>query len=146
MSNDLSRRSALKMFAATLTAPLALGLSGCGSLFYPERRYNKHSPHFDGTIVLLNGIGLLFYIIPGLIAFAVDFATGAIYLPPGQERGVLIRLDPKHLTPEEIRDAIYEETGIEIDLADPTMIVKELNSLGEMESRFAKLEDGKSVS
>src|SRR5690606_29936038 len=32
-------------------------------------------------VAILNGIGLLFYVIPGLIAFAVDFATGAIYFP-----------------------------------------------------------------
>jgi hypothetical protein len=32
--------------------------------------------------VVLNAIGLLFFFIPGIIAFAVDFSTGAIYLPP----------------------------------------------------------------
>ena len=29
-------------------------------------------------------IGLLIFFIPGVIAFAVDFSTGAIYLPPDQ--------------------------------------------------------------
>jgi len=32
-------------------------------------------------VAILNGIGLLFYLVPGIVAFAVDFATGAIYLP-----------------------------------------------------------------
>jgi hypothetical protein len=37
----------------------------------------------DWKIVALNGLGLLLFFIPGVIAFAVDFYTGAIYLPAG---------------------------------------------------------------
>ncbi|PPA00243.1 polyribonucleotide nucleotidyltransferase, partial [Pseudomonas sp. MWU12-2312b] len=38
-----------------------------------------------------------FYIIPGLIAFAVDFATGAIYFEPGKTAQV---------APEKLKEAI----------------------------------------
>ena len=41
----------------------------------------------DPNAVVLDGIGLLFFVVPGLVAFAIDFATGAIYLPPGEETG-----------------------------------------------------------
>lgn len=55
-------------------------LSACGTLFYPERR-GQISGKIDSAVVVMDAVGLLIFIIPGLIAFAVDFATGAIYLP-----------------------------------------------------------------
>lgn len=53
---------------------------------FPERQ-GQTSGKVDPNILLLDGIGLIFFIVPGLVAFVVDFATGAIYLPPGIERG-----------------------------------------------------------
>ena len=49
---------------------------------YPERR-GQRTGTLDPGIVLLDGLGLLLFFVPGVIAFAVDFATGAIYLPEG---------------------------------------------------------------
>lgn len=53
-------------------------LSGCGTIFYPERRGN--ATKLDPGVAILDGIGLLFFILPGVIAYAVDFTTGCIYL------------------------------------------------------------------
>jgi len=53
-------------------------LTACGTLFYPERRGNNSQ--IDPTVAILDGVGLLFFIVPGLIAYAVDFTTGTIYL------------------------------------------------------------------
>lgn len=44
------------------------------------------------SVILLDGLGLLVFFLPGVVAFAVDFATGAIYLPGGRKA---------QLTPEE---------------------------------------------
>ena len=33
--------------------------------------------------MLLDAVGLLFFFVPGVIAFAVDFSNGTIYLPDG---------------------------------------------------------------
>jgi hypothetical protein len=55
--------------------------SGCGTVFYPERRYAPHSNQIDWKIAALDGLGLLLFFVPGVVAFAVDFVTGAIYLP-----------------------------------------------------------------
>jgi len=65
---------------ALLTVVLTSQLAACGTVFYPERR-GQISGQIDSGVAILNGIGLLFYLVPGVIAFAVDFATGAIYLP-----------------------------------------------------------------
>ena len=58
-----------------------LFLSGCGTLFWPERRGN--STHLDAGVAILDGIGLLFFILPGVIAYAVDLSTGCIFLSGG---------------------------------------------------------------
>jgi len=60
-----------------------LAATGCGTLMYPERRGQRHSNQIDWKVVALNGLGLLLFFIPGVIAFAVDFHSGAIYLPAG---------------------------------------------------------------
>lgn len=58
-------------------------LSACGTILYPERR-GQVSGEIDVGVVALNALGLLFFFVPGVIAFGVDFATGAIYLPGGE--------------------------------------------------------------
>lgn len=63
-----------------LIAVLSLQLASCGYLIFPER--TGQSPgRIDWSVVGLDAVGLLFGIVPGVIAFAVDFGTGCIYLP-----------------------------------------------------------------
>lgn len=57
------------------------GTVGCGSVLHPERCGQPHSRDIDWSIVALDGLGLLLFFVPGVVAFVVDFATGAIYLP-----------------------------------------------------------------
>jgi hypothetical protein len=82
--SSLTLRS--RIAAVLLCLPLALPLTGCGTLIFPERQ-GQGSGKLDPNILILDAFGLLFFIVPGLVAFAVDFATGAIYLPSGVERG-----------------------------------------------------------
>lgn len=86
----------LKALASILlSTTLVTQLAACGTVFYPERR-GQISGEIDPGVAILNGIGLLFYVVPGLIAFAVDFTTGAIYFP--DERYTL--------TPERLDQAV----------------------------------------
>ena len=39
------------------------------------------------NVLVMDGFWLLFLIVPGLVAYGVDLSTGAIYLPPGVEKG-----------------------------------------------------------
>jgi hypothetical protein len=57
------------------------GFSGCGAFIHPERCGQPHSNEIDWRIAALDGLGLLLFFIPGVVAFIVDFSTGAIYLP-----------------------------------------------------------------
>jgi len=60
----------------------AVSALGCGSILHPERVRSHHSRDLDWKVVALDGLGLMLFFIPGVVAFIVDFYTGAIYLPP----------------------------------------------------------------
>src|SRR4051812_47814786 len=80
MDVALSRRGFFRIGAAG-----SLGLlAGCGMILHPERRNQPPGGSVDWSIFALDAMGLLLFFIPGVIAFAVDFSTGAIYLPPSQ--------------------------------------------------------------
>ncbi|AWY01261.1 hypothetical protein A8139_15835 [Marinomonas primoryensis] len=63
-------------------ALLITQVTACGTLLYPERR-GQTNGQIDIGVVALDAIGLLFFFVPGVVAFGVDFITGAIYLPGG---------------------------------------------------------------
>ncbi len=67
------------LLAAVTAAPLA----SCGTILHPERK-GQVDGRIDPSIAILNGIGLLLFLVPGVIAFAVDFSNGTIYLPGTQ--------------------------------------------------------------
>lgn len=95
-------RSPSRILAALLASSLLAQLAGCGTLFYPERR-GQLNGQIDPAVAALNAVGILFYVVPGLIAFAIDFATGAIYLPEGRYS----------VAPERLRDAIGADGRID---------------------------------
>lgn len=95
-------RSPSRILAALLASSLLAQLAGCGTLFYPERR-GQLNGQIDPAVAALNAVGILFYVVPGLIAFAIDFATGAIYLPDGRYS----------VAPERLRDAIGADGRID---------------------------------
>ena len=100
---------------------LVTQLIACGTILYPERR-GQTSGRYDADVVLLDAAGLLLFIVPGVIAFAVDILTGAIYLPPGEESKLIKRLgqvekiefDPGNPDPKLIARILEHETGLEI--------------------------------
>lgn len=63
-------------------ALLITQVTACGTLLYPERR-GQTNGQIDVGVAALDAIGLLFFFVPGVVAFGVDFITGAIYLPGG---------------------------------------------------------------
>lgn len=73
-----------KRLMAGLLTMMLLASSGCGYFLYPER-VGQTEGRVDPAVVVLDAAGLLFGIVPGVIAFAVDITTGTIYLPAGEE-------------------------------------------------------------
>lgn len=68
---------------ALIAAILTTNLSGCGTILHPDRK-GQIDGRIDPAIAVLDAVGLLFFLIPGVIAFAVDFSNGTIYLPAGK--------------------------------------------------------------
>jgi hypothetical protein len=119
----VGRVKPLGRLAGTLTVAGAVFLTSCGTVLYPERR-GQPAGRLDVGVVLLDGVGLLVFLVPGIIAFAVDFSTGAIYLPP--EHAMLVptsgaelrkvQVDPAELTPERVESIVREKTGKTVSL------------------------------
>jgi hypothetical protein len=112
------------MHKRLLTVSLALYLlqsTGCGVLLYPERQGQK-SGRIDPAIAILDGIGLLLFLIPGLVAFAVDFHQGTIYLPGGHSGNIHEPPGPRAvkvegpMTEENIERVLRAELGQDVDL------------------------------
>jgi len=57
-----------------------VSFSACGYFLYPERR-GQPKGEIDLPVLIMDCAGLLLFIIPGVAALAVDFSSGAIYLP-----------------------------------------------------------------
>jgi hypothetical protein len=133
-------RTRQKLIGGLLCLSLITQLAACGTIFYPERR-GQVSGRIDPAIAIMDAIGLLFYIIPGLLAFAVDFITGAIYLPGGKHAQVDPQLLQQAVKPDgsidnlRLKSIIEEQTGQQLPLDNPYLIqqrgnLQQLASLG----------------
>jgi hypothetical protein len=97
---------------ALFCAALALHLAGCGTLLYPDRQGLKGG-RVDPGIVVLDGVLLFFFIVPGLVAYGIDFYTGAIYLPGGHGHHALVVPAPRgDLSDAAVRELIARYTGV----------------------------------
>lgn len=132
------------VFYVFVCAVLIFQLTGCGTIMYPERKGQKGG-RIDVGIAVLDGIGLLLFIIPGVIAYAADFSNGTIYLP-GTDRSSLdlkkmkqVKFDPKHSSFASIEEIVKKETGYDVKLYQDYVQVSELDSTDEMMVRFAEV-------
>jgi hypothetical protein len=125
----------IKGLSPFLAAILLFQMMGCGTLIYPERK-GQTGGRIDPGIAILDGVGLLLFIIPGVIAFGVDFTTGAIYLPSetakastatGQDGIVVIKVNPADLNLAILEKTLQEETGEHIRLTSDELQVCRLN-------------------
>jgi len=124
---------------AVLVAVLVQATS-CGTIMYPERK-GQAAGKIDAQVAILDGIGLLFFIIPGVIAFAVDFNNGTIYLPGGSSMTpttsdldgmVAIQVGEGELTEERIEALITRETGRKVDLSDERVVVRRVDDTSSL--------------
>lgn len=127
-----------KVTALAATTALLMQLSACGTILYPERK-GQISGQLDTGVVVLNAIGLLFFFVPGVIAFAVDFNNGAIYLPGTSsslnEGDLNVVTVDGELTQERIEQIVLEHTGLTVTLTNDHIVsTMRLASLDDVES------------
>ena len=133
---------------------------GCGTILYPERR-GQQTPtvdrleQIDPLVVVLDGILLFAFFVPGVVAFGVDFSTGAIYLPPGETNFLksksaanrndvhIVRIDPDQLNMDTIKRVVQEHTGCNIDFDSPNLhLFKPYDPNIDMQQELSKLRMG----
>jgi hypothetical protein len=95
-------------------------------------------------VVALDAVGLLLFFIPGVIAFAVDFSNGTIYLPPddrsfaslpGSETWHTVQVNPAELTPEKLEAVVREETGEPVCLEPGHYRAARISHIGALTTR-----------
>lgn len=96
-------RTLKNVVAASSSIAICFQLVSCGTILHPERK-GQISGKVDPGIVALDAVGLLFFFVPGVIAFAVDFSNGTIYLPNSSAQ----------LSPEEMESMT---TNNQVDMA-----------------------------
>ncbi len=136
-----------KLLKVVLSVALLLQSMACGTLLHPERK-GQRDGRIDAGIAVLDALGLLLLIIPGVIAFAVDFSNGTIYLPPESRRSFhakdlrRVSFDPKQSAPADLEAILEAETGRTIKLDPTSLQVVEVKTLGEVAARIGELGDG----
>ena len=124
---------------------LSFQLASCGTILYPERR-NQKVGRIDVGVALLDGFWLLAGLIPGIIAFAVDFSTGAIYLPAKSARGLdydhirTVRFDPKNTTQKQIEEIIRQETSRDFSFSDERLTLSRLETSEDLPAFFEQVQ------
>lgn len=137
----ISRRTITTGFAAT-TATL---LSSCGTIIYPDRVNQKERGDLDIIVVGMDAVGLLFFLVPGIIAFAVDFGTGAIYFPEDHKKGkrettIFDKVDSQvKLNQKEIERIVSDRAGQPIDLNSGTVQVTRIENLNQFGITYDRL-------
>ena len=141
------KKPVTKYLALFIAVLFLLQTAGCGSLLYPERRGQK-AGRIDPGVAILNGLGLLVFIIPGVIAFAVDFSTGAIYLPGGKSKKArrlehgnvaTIKMNPGALNLATLDEILLDYTGEEVNLDSDMVLVYEADENKSIEEQLSKL-------
>ena len=138
-----------RMMAAGLSAAATALLTSCGTIIYPDRVNQKERGGLDPVVIILDGIGLFFFVIPGVVAFAVDFVTGAIYFPEGKETGDkehtifddlgMHTLPGKKTTQRDIEHVVSRHAGVDIDLTRDDVRVAQLDHLDQFWMAHARL-------
>lgn len=122
-----------RLMSSFVVFTLTANLVACGTILYPERK-GLHGGKIDPVVAGLDAIGLFFYIVPGVIAFVVDYNSGAIYLPRGRRRSALdSELSVVHanqvIDDQYLEEVLKNQLHVDADLQSRNVIAKRVASL-----------------
>ena len=137
----------VRFICAIVAVIFCIQLASCGFVLYPERRGQSHG-RIDPAVAVLDGIGLLLFLVPGIVAFAVDFATGTIYLPgsksasttpPDMDDMVVIHVNPDELNTQKIERIVTDHTGYALSFDQDNLRAFELERTENIEAEILRL-------
>ncbi len=136
---DVAQKAWKHLVGKYLAVFLAFQAASCGTVLHPERR-GQPPGRLDPGIVVLDAVGLLLFFIPGVVAFAVDFSNGTIYLPPEgtsftsspeSQNLQTVQVDPSELTPQRLEGILGKRTGQPICLQPGTYLAARISQIEE---------------
>ena len=137
----------VKLISTVVALSLFLHLASCGFILYPERRGQTHG-RIDPAIAVLDGVGLLLFLIPGIVAFAIDFGAGTIYLPSSKRAStttdetddmLVIRVKPDELNKQKIEKIVTTHTGYPLSFDQDNLSAYLLDEKEFTEAEIKKL-------
>jgi hypothetical protein len=137
----------VKLICAIVALFFCLQLASCGFVLYPERRGQTHG-RIDPAVAVLDGVGLLLFLVPGIVAFAVDFATGTIYLPSSKRAStnpsdkdelLVIHVNPNELNSQKIEAIVTDHTGYPVKFDQDNLRAFELDRAINIEAEILRL-------
>jgi len=140
-----------RFLVISLSAIASSSISGCGAILHPERRgQGRASGEIDWRVAGLDAAGLLLFFVPGVVAFAVDFHQGTIFLPsngmagPGQEpeKLVAITFPGQRLSRQLIEETVASHTEKRVDLTPGFYQATKLEHLAEFWNSRDRLMQG----
>lgn len=124
-----------RLTVSTLIVAFTVSLSGCGTLFYPERK-GQLPGRIDPGVAIVDGVGLLLFVIPGLIAYAIDFSNNTIYLPGTHGASIEPVTYPGKLDDARLARLIETRTGTPVDWHAEVVRVE---SSGDLDATLASV-------
>jgi len=112
------------LVAISLTAFL-FSTPGCGTLLYPARLDSAASTRLDTRVVILDCLWLFAGVIPGVVALATDFLTGAAYFSEGEVKvssGDTVSVKVYGAAPADCMMELRLVDTNGVDLAKPTRV------------------------
>ena len=119
-----------KSMLVALAGVLVLQLTACGTLFHAERKGQQASTQVDPTVLILDCCGLLFGIIPGVVAIVIDYSNKTIYYTKAEvkamnnasidsiDRSKMVAVKLEDMNNEAIEKALSQQLGQQVKLAD----------------------------
>ena len=141
------RKKVRNAITTILVGLILFQTASCGFILYPERK-GQTQGRIDPGVAILDAILLLPGVIPGVIAFAVDFVTGAIYLPKGhsnifeliKEREPVEReLVSREINFKALERRLFEKTGKEIHIDSEKVKLYRIDDSACIERYFVKM-------
>ncbi|MGM0824348.1 MAG: hypothetical protein ACQEUY_06480 [Pseudomonadota bacterium] len=124
------QRTVKRWLKGAVIGASVIAISGCGTIFYPERK-GQLSGDIDPAVAVANGVGLLFFIVPGVIAYAVDFSNGTIYLPSRTSGDIDTQPLDDNMDIAALEKLLSEQAGQPVTLQSEMVKVEEVDNLDE---------------
>ena len=132
--------SKVKVLSLSLCAVFLLNIVSCGYILYPERK-GQTGGKIDAGVAVMDGLGLLFFIIPGIIAYAVDFSSGCIYLPETTSSNDgggglnIVKLEGE-ITLAKVEAALKDQAQLNIDFDNTYILSEQVDSKDKIASQI----------